>query len=1214
MNISGFEINHGTQSQFCENPYCSSVIPLCFAGINTLCARNRSKSDWYHFSFGEHVCSNCFESLNTNTPKHKSQSVSSVWRHRMNLWRREWLKKSSQLGRRRILNAANFLAAQMLPWWLKCNKCSQWRQLPPQTPVGSTKCNFRPDKFTCADIVKVSDAPCSWPVDERVKIVISKPQDFLASMHTHAWLQASPALKASSSYGVDLAGLSPDPLPGFTIEDEKTIPPDSPFRVFEEDGAFSPIDLHAWERFSFSEMSRFPTLYLAVRNLVLCLWFRDPKRLLTSKFAANHCFIRGLLRIVLCEHWIPHLIEELTCRGLINIGVCQIDLYNQELVNEKTTDAIAGDVSSEHVPHKFQLRLISDSDLTAAVTIRQVWNALYLRQSHTLSDQQHAIQQQPYFPFCVKLISSPGQHLSAFTGISNNNALNELTELILQFPTSNNNYNNAATDEVVTNGFHKDLCDKDAEIKKLIPNNKISEKYKQYPILHIPSLVSPVQIGEDKNLSSLFVPLHSWSDRIYTYSHHPVSMFAWQTGLELHPTPKCLLLRSSGGHVNINESTSDHDVNTLIPIPFDQSVRIEFHVEAVLDLVIQLYSNKTENIIGFNPKLEEMEVEEHLVNDNISNNTNSSILRSLTHESLDRTSSVEDCWDEMDSEVRKRLTDLTGDSIEQSLIEYFLASIEYDLTEPLTTNFTESSRSSMQWNSQLPTARFDQLPVCHFNETATTTETELSQQRSNLDGENLSAYTSCVIRTPLTINHYFNESDSSLPGPISYLWDCLTKDILANDSTSDDSLNHLISIALENNDFDGNTSSFLSLSSPSSDENIIDIDSSLNIVSTPSKSQSIDNNTNHMNNNGMVTSNIPRNIRLNYINGTELVDWVIVTTPIDRIRLHFLSKSLQSNDVLNQSSQYSKQPSLSIYLPLYLRPILIDEHYLLKNESYGLNANRSTDRNVSQCSTNARLITITLIYSSSWWRQYTTSPSCVNSNPSHADSSHGDNKFSELFSFLPDSRENRGFCHVFRDLRPDINSPGILQTQIFAAAADHWWDKADVLLETSVDRYLKTHFLISSTDESQLLTSYIARLQTPSINSPTNCVCVVNEDSSEQWLHIKQFAWMELVKRTGIFIVNLMRNENYVDYTSRNGNYSRIGSNNTNCLTASELIYASNPLHNSSMDAVTSAVQAGLELANLTLHLLPHRNQSYTALSSLFSLHSESDENLVCLD
>lgn len=145
-----------------------------------------------------------------------------------------------------------------------------------------------------------------------------------------------------------------------------------------------------------------------------------------------------------------------------------------------------------------------------------------------------------------------------------------------------------------------------------------------------------------------------------------------------------------------------------------------------------------------------------------------------------------------------------------------------------------------------------------------------------------------------------------------------------------------------------------------------------------------------------------------------------MTTPIDRIRLYFVPKSLVSNDMLNHSVQYSKQTYLSIYLPPHLRSFLIDEHYLLKNEPYTLDVNRSVDKNIGQYSTNARLITITLVYSSSWWREYTTER-FVNSDPSHTVSSHGDS-FSELFSFLPDTRENRGFCHVFRDLRPDVSA------------------------------------------------------------------------------------------------------------------------------------------------------------------------------------------------
>ncbi|XP_018647394.1 hypothetical protein Smp_169550 [Schistosoma mansoni] len=1094
----------------------------------------------------------------------------------MNSWRREWLKKSSKLGRRRILNAANFLAAQMLPWWLKCNKCGLWRQLPPQTTVGSSKCNYRPDKFTCADVVKFSNNPCSWPVDERAKIVINKPHDFLASMQTHAWLQASPALKVSSSYGVDLAGLSPDPLPGSTDEDEKAVSSDSPFSVFEEDGAFSPIDLHAWERFSFSEMSRFPTLYLAVRNLVLCLWFRNPKRLITGKFAANHCFVRGLLRIVLCEHWIPHLIEEFTCRGLINVGVCQIDPFDLAVESDQIVTGVSKEQKQQQIPSKFQLRIIGDSDLTTAVTIRQLWNALYLHQLHVQSSQRVQSQQQKlYFPLSIKLIPSPSvvSILSTFTNSLNNNSLsnNKLAELMIQFSSLNNTIQ--STVELITNkGFDKNMCDNNnGDMKNLKSNALMLKKSKQCPILSVPSLMSPVQIDENKNLSGIFVPLHSWSDRIYTYSHHPVSIFAWQTGLELHPIAKCLLLQPS--------------------------------------------SNKTNAEI--NPKLEEMEGVDFVTD--INKNDNNTVLKSITHRLLDRTSSVEDCWDEMDAEVRRRLTDLTGNSIEQSLIEYFLASVEYDLTEPLTTNFTELSKSSSMRYLQPLTARLDQLPVCYFNEktvTSTTVTREFSQQQSNnLNGnnENLTAY---VIRTPSSIRNCANESNSCLiPGPINYLWNCLTKNIINESITCDNNgLSQLISIILENYDFNVNTSSS-SLSS--SDDNIIDANSSMHIVSTPLKQCNCSDNSNNNYTKEKVISDDLKSIRLNYTNGTELVDWVIVTTPIDRIRLHFVPKSLVSNDMLNRSVQYSKQTYLSIYLPFHLRSILIDEHYLLKNEPYALDVNRSVDKNIGQYSTNARLITITLVYSSSWWRQYTTE-GFVSSDPSHTVSFYGDN-FSELFSFLPDSRENRGFCHVFRDLRPDINSPGILQTQLFAASADHWWDKTDVLLQTAVDRYLKTHFMISSsTEESQfsdrfnLLSSYIARLQTPNLNSSKNCICIVNNeenDCREQWFHVKRSAWMELVKRTGLLIVNLIQNENYIDYGSRKENCLHIN-NHINGLTTSEMIYTSNPLHYSGMDAVTSSVQAGLELANLTLRLLPHRNQFHSKFSSLVS----TNETVISVD
>ncbi|CAH8609537.1 unnamed protein product [Heterobilharzia americana] len=1148
MNISGFEFKQETRLQRCLNPYCSSVIPLCFAGINTLCARNRCKSKWYHFSLGEHVCANCYEFFSKETPINRSQSVNCVWRHRMSSWRRDWLKKSSRLGRRRTLSAANFLASNLLPWWLKCNKCGQWRQLPPQTPVGSLKCNYRPDVFVCGDIVKMSNNPCSWPVDQRAKIVIDKPHDFLASMKTHAWLQASPAVEVSSFYGVDLVGLSPDPLPGSAVDDEKPAPSNSPFKVFEEDGVFSPVNLDTWERFAFSEMSRFPTLYLAIRNLVLCLWFHNPKRLLTSRFAADHCFVRGLLRIVLCEHWIPHLIEELTCRGLINIGFCQTNSLNKETGNEQVNGMVSG-VSGESIPDQFQLRLIGDSDLTAAVAIRQIWNAFHVRYLRVSGKPvQHSRS-----TLSVKLISLLKSEYET------HNSMNKLTELMLQFAASQN-------DEQTDEDRLKKHAHSDVDIKPTL--DMLEEHCKYSPTLRIPSL-SSVQISENRHISSLFVPLHSWSDRIYCYPHHPVSIFAWQTGLELHPVPSCLLLKSN----RLLNPASDEK---LLCIPSNQSVRIEFHVEAVLDLVTQIYPKRTK------PKEQKLNIkidEDHEKNEQ----------KPVTGESLDSTSSVQACWDDMESEVRKQLIDLSGNPIEQNLTEYFLASVEYDLTEPLTTNSTDSNRFALsnacasQYSQH--TARLDRIPVCYFGEA-----TADINQRCFLDlnNENSSAYTSCVLRTPTSMS--YSTDREVLQGPINYLFHCLTKEITNCDAEAKTSYkpDEIISITFEG---DKICPKLLS------DDDIMDVDTLMHITSTRLKS-SIYSNGNHIKKEDEESS---KKIRLNSVHGFENVDWVIVTTPIDRIRLHFIPNEV----VVNNTSHDSKQGYLSIYLPAYLRPILFYESYFIKMEApFDHHSVKESDDSL-----NVRLITVTLVYSSSWWRQYLAEykGNAIPKRKESSDSIDPPNKYgvNELFSFLPYSRETRGFCHNFRDLRPHITSPGILQTEIFAEAADYWWLVDDVLLETAVDRFLRRNLLSPSVGQSQLsedpqlLCSYVDRLQAPRINVPVGSVCVVNEDNIEQWLRVKHSAWIELTKLTGIFIVNFMKNESYGDYNGENKNGLLVNStvknrNRSNCLSACELIYAANPLNYCGMDALTSAVQAGLDLANLTLRLLPQTNHRLT--------------------
>lgn len=98
---------------------------------------------------------------NENSVKQKQHAVDSIWRHRMYAWRKNWLRHCSQLGRRRILTASQFLAAQLLPWWLQCVECGKWRQVSAQSPIGSTDSAFNPVVFSCRNVFKVSSCSIS---------------------------------------------------------------------------------------------------------------------------------------------------------------------------------------------------------------------------------------------------------------------------------------------------------------------------------------------------------------------------------------------------------------------------------------------------------------------------------------------------------------------------------------------------------------------------------------------------------------------------------------------------------------------------------------------------------------------------------------------------------------------------------------------------------------------------------------------------------------------------------------------------------------------------------------------------------------------------------------------------------------------------------------------------------------------------------------------
>ncbi|KAF8570578.1 Lysine-specific histone demethylase 1B [Paragonimus westermani] len=1062
MNVSGFELIQHVESSFCRNGFCGAILPLCFAGISPDCARNRSTSGWCHFSFGEHVCRKCFDFLSRKSSAH---SVDSVWQYRLSAWRKHWIRKSSQVSKERAApSVSEFLAAQLLPWWLQCRQCGQWRQLPPRTPIGNPDSPFRPDTFACRTMAKLCDDPCSWPADERTTLVLCRPHDFLASMQTHAWLQAPPAFDLLSMHGVDLTGLSADALPGTAHEMYLTgAELDTAVFKFGEYCPFSPVDLQAWERVAFPEMTRFPTLYLAVRNMVLCLWFSNPKRLLTSQFVSNHCFIRGLLRLVLCERWIPRLLEEFTCRGLINFGVCR------PVEEEKPT------------PDNFQtVRIVGPVDVQTSIAARQIANGLRAR-----SRPYHIRTSTDTLP-SSSMFQVRFHPLELFTSV--NLLSSALVELCIQLDPSKQSCSQGLRTEVTADRMgHSSGPTKTHNLSNVLLTIPLSCAVECQSLDR-----QPLQ------LERLIIPVHVWTDRVYAYSNHPISLLAQQMGLHLHPLSRCLLIFSMASDQSASMKSE--------VVPSDKMVRMEFHVEAVLDMVAQM--------------------------------SDPNLPTGLT-EDRDKCfgKSVQDCWDRFDCDARSRLTDITESSMGRQLVEFYLSEVEYDLTEPLTTN------SSGLIRRPCPTARLDLLPPCRYAEfvTDSTVESDSTSFDSNWHAQLLHGATpdvgvfSDLCASLLSVSS--TDASESLTGVVglSASGGTLSTDVKAQGSTS-----HCIS------------------STPRLEDGPNEVDR------TGSKLDHV----------GMHTSD----------GRLECVDWVVLLVTSDRLHFVFVdayevfSASSMGKPILGSST--GRKTSFPIYLPIHLKSSILEDFDEL-DEDLRTKPHRSDD---AQEDNLARLITVTLVYPSAWWRpslrqlMVDTEGSEQSESPTH----RADEVTAELFAFLPDDRENRGFCHLFRDMYPQLSSPGVLQTQIFAAAADHWWSKGDAVLITMVDHHLTSRLVNSSTRE-YLIGSHVARMQhvtnSPSGSNIVRTTSILGDVKDEQVVRLRPNAWEVLARQCHILIPDLFPS---LTGEVSNGFVKQPASVWNRCVPSTSRT-SSSQAHMPGIDVLSSAVQSGLYTAERVL-------------------------------
>ncbi|CAG6009548.1 unnamed protein product [Menidia menidia] len=140
----------------------------------------------------------------------------------------------------------------------------------------------------------------------------------------HSMLILPPLLKESPSspflaaYYPDCVGMSPSGSPGSVSLAELRADPCRAALCVRPD--MMELD----ELYEFPEFSRDPTMYLALRNLILASWHRKCTEVLTAQRCAQHIVVRGLVR-VRCVQELDRVLRFMTRKGLINTGVLAVE-------------------------------------------------------------------------------------------------------------------------------------------------------------------------------------------------------------------------------------------------------------------------------------------------------------------------------------------------------------------------------------------------------------------------------------------------------------------------------------------------------------------------------------------------------------------------------------------------------------------------------------------------------------------------------------------------------------------------------------------------------------------------------------------------------------------------------------------------------------------------------------------------------------------------
>ncbi|KAG9479199.1 hypothetical protein GDO78_012724 [Eleutherodactylus coqui] len=297
----------------CEKAGCTATCPVCFASAAERCAKNGYTSRWYHLSCGEHFCNECFDHYYRS---HKDgYDIYCSWKR---IWTSNGKSEPSPKA---------FMADQQLPYWVQCTKpeCGKWRQLTKEIQLTMQMAKT----YRCG--MKLNN------VLKRVSEVSTQP--WYAMLILPPLLKDSPAAPLLAAYYPDCVGMSPsctntNRLHGENKLEQSRETPSNPginpyFQPFYQPNecgkalCVRPDVMELDELYEFPEYSRDPTMYLAMRNLILALWHINCKEVLTLQTCAHHIMVRGLVRIR-CVQEMEKVLYFMTRKGLVNTAVLSV--------------------------------------------------------------------------------------------------------------------------------------------------------------------------------------------------------------------------------------------------------------------------------------------------------------------------------------------------------------------------------------------------------------------------------------------------------------------------------------------------------------------------------------------------------------------------------------------------------------------------------------------------------------------------------------------------------------------------------------------------------------------------------------------------------------------------------------------------------------------------------------------------------------------------